>query len=200
MYQILFYVGLICFVIFFVLSVYFFFHNHVKKLMGDVTGHNARHSIAEIRKRHAAKLADFDMTADTDVLEVKNETMMTSFGDDTETTVLPHGDETETDVLSPVETAYTDVLETVDEETELLTDYEETELLIKHEDIERLTDHGETDILTEGQYTTPLRQPGHSGAFEDSEHVTLGESILGQSVQPMPDIFQVEEDAVVVHR
>lgn len=195
MYQILFYVGLICFVIFFVLSVYFFSHNHVKKLMGDVTGHNARHSIAEIRKRHAAKLADFDMTADTDVLEVKNETMMTSFeddnetavlpheddtettvlshGDDAETTVLPRGDDAETDILSPVETAYTEVLETVDEET---------------------------DILTEGQHTTPLRQSGQSHAFEDSRHDTLGESVLGQSVQPMPDIFQVEEDTVVVHR
>lgn len=213
MYQVMYYVGLSGTVIFFLLSVILFFKKNIAKLLGDVTGWNARHAIKKenIQMKETAIEGSFQTDApvkpkrprkrkkqdrvtqllvreeNTEHLQEDEETALLS--EEEATTLL--ADNEITDVLSEEEAT---ILLHTDEATELLHTEEATELLqvqdeptdILYEDINISTEDG-------GSILDDAVEPENLIGDENST------VILSQKEQPMPDIFEVEEDTTVIH-
>ena len=213
MYQVMYYVGLSGTVIFFLLSVILFFKKDIAKLLGDVTGWNARHAIKKenIQMKETAIEGSFQTDApvkpkrprkrkkqdrvtqllvreeNTEHLQEDKETALLS--EEEATTLLAENEIT--DVLSEEEAT---ILLHTDEATELLHTDEATELLqvqdeptdILYEDINISTEDG-------GSILDDAVEPENLIGDENST------VILSQKEQPMPDIFEVEEDTTVIH-
>lgn len=222
MYQVMYYVGLSGTVIFFLLSVILFFKKDIAKLLGDVTGWNARHAIKKenIQMKETAIEGSFQTDApvkpkrprkrkkqdrvtqllvreeNTEHLQADEETALLS--EEEATTLL--ADNEITDVLSEEEAT---ILLHTEEATELLHTEEATELLYTEEATELLQVQDEpTDILYEdinistedgGSILDDAVEPENLIGDENST------VILSQKEQPMPDIFEVEEDTTVIH-
>ena len=222
MYQVMYYVGLSGTVIFFLLSVILFFKKDIAKLLGDVTGWNARHAIKKenIQMKETAIEGSFQTDApvkpkrprkrkkqdrvtqllvreeNTEHLQEDEETALLS--EEEATTLL--ADNEITDVLSEEEAT---ILLHTEEATELLHTEEATELLYTEEATELLQVQDEpTDILYEdinistedgGSILDDAVEPENLIGDENST------VILSQKEQPMPDIFEVEEDTTVIH-
>lgn len=231
MYQVMYYVGLAGTVIFFLLSVILFFRKNIAKLLGDVTGWNARHAIKKenIQMKETAIEGSFQTDApvkpkrprkrkkqdrvtqllvreeNTEPLQADEETVLLS--EEEATTLLAENEIT--DVLSEDEA--TTMLHT-DETTELLHTDEATELLqVQDEATDILMMDEGTDVLTMDEATDILYEDINistedGGSILDdaveSENLIGDENstvILSQKEQPMPDIFEVEEDTTVTH-
>ena len=222
MYQVMYYVGLSGTVIFFLLSVILFFKKDIAKLLGDVTGWNARHAIKKenIQMKETAIEGSFQTDApvkpkrprkrkkqdrvtqllvreeNTEHLQEDEETALLS--EEEATTLLAENEIT--DVLSEEEAT---ILLHTEEATELLHTEEATELLYTEEATELLQVQDEpTDILYEdinistedgGSILDDAVEPENLIGDENST------VILSQKEQPMPDIFEVEEDTTVIH-
>lgn len=222
MYQVMYYVGLSGTVIFFLLSVILFFKKDIAKLLGDVTGWNARHAIKKenIQMKETAIEGSFQTDApvkpkrprkrkkqdrvtqllvreeNTEHLQADEETALLS--EEEATTLLAENEIT--DVLSEEEAT---ILLHTEEATELLHTEEATELLYTEEATELLQVQDEpTDILYEdinistedgGSILDDAVEPENLIGDENST------VILSQKEQPMPDIFEVEEDTTVIH-
>lgn len=240
MYQVMYYVGLSGTVIFFLLSVILFFKKDIAKLLGDVTGWNARHAIKKenIQMKETAIEGSFQTDApvkpkrprkrkkqdrvtqllvreeNTEHLQADEETALLS--EEEATTLL--ADNEITDVLSEEEAT---ILLHTDEATELLHTEEATELLYTEEATELLHTEEATELLHTDEATELLQVQDEptdilyedinistedGGSILDdaveSENLIGDEDstvILSQKEQPMPDIFEVEEDTTVIH-
>lgn len=240
MYQVMYYVGLSGTVIFFLLSVILFFKKDIAKLLGDVTGWNARHAIKKenIQMKETAIEGSFQTDApvkpkrprkrkkqdrvtqllvreeNTEHLQEDEETALLS--EEEATTLL--ADNEITDVLSEEEAT---ILLHTDEATELLHAEEATELLYTEEATELLHTEEATELLHTEEATELLQVQDEptdilyedinistedGGSILDdaveSENLIGDENstvILSQKEQPMPDIFEVEEDTTVIH-
>ena len=240
MYQVMYYVGLSGTVIFFLLSVILFFKKDIAKLLGDVTGWNARHAIKKenIQMKETAIEGSFQTDApvkpkrprkrkkqdrvtqllvreeNTEHLQEDEETALLS--EEEATTLL--ADNEITDVLSEEEAT---ILLHTDEATELLHTEEATELLHTEEATELLHTEEATELLHTDEATELLQVQDEptdilyedinistedGGSILDdaveSENLIGDEDstvILSQKEQPMPDIFEVEEDTTVIH-
>ena len=240
MYQVMYYVGLSGTVIFFLLSVILFFKKDIAKLLGDVTGWNARHAIKKenIQMKETAIEGSFQTDApvkpkrprkrkkqdrvtqllvreeNTEHLQEDKETALLS--EEEATTLLAENEIT--DVLSEEEAT---ILLHTDEATELLHTEEATELLYTEEATELLHTEEATELLHTDEATELLQVQDEptdilyedinistedGGSILDdaveSENLIGDENstvILSQKEQPMPDIFEVEEDTTVIH-
>lgn len=222
MYQVMYYVGLSGTVIFFLLSVILFFKKDIAKLLGDVTGWNARHAIKKenIQMKETAIEGSFQTDApvkpkrprkrkkqdrvtqllvreeNTEHLQEDEETALLS--EEEATTLLAENEIT--DVLSEEEAT---ILLHTDEATELLHTEEATELLHTEEATELLQVQDEpTDILYEDINISTEDGGSILDDAVESENLIGDENstvILSQKEQPMPDIFEVEEDTTVIH-
>lgn len=240
MYQVMYYVGLSGTVIFFLLSVILFFKKDIAKLLGDVTGWNARHAIKKenIQMKETAIEGSFQTDApvkpkrprkrkkqdrvtqllvreeNTEHLQEDEETALLS--EEEATTLL--ADNEITDVLSEEEAT---ILLHTDEATELLHTEEATELLYTEEATELLHTEEATELLHTDEATELLQVQDEPTdiLYEDINISTedggsilddavepenlIGDEnstvILSQKEQPMPDIFEVEEDTTVIH-
>ena len=240
MYQVMYYVGLSGTVIFFLLSVILFFKKDIAKLLGDVTGWNARHAIKKenIQMKETAIEGGFQTDApvkpkrprkrkkqdrvtqllvreeNTEHLQADEETALLS--EEEATTLLAENEIT--DVLSEEEAT---ILLHTDEATELLHTEEATELLHTEEATELLHTEEATELLYTDEATELLQVQDEptdilyedinistedGGSILDdaveSENLIGDENstvILSQKEQPMPDIFEVEEDTTVIH-
>lgn len=231
MYQVMYYVGLSGTVIFFLLSVILFFKKDIAKLLGDVTGWNARHAIKKenIQMKETAIEGSFQTDApvkpkrprkrkkqdrvtqllvreeNTEHLQADEETALLS--EEEATTLLAENEIT--DVLSEEEAT---ILLHTDEATELLHTEEETELLHTEEATELLYTEEATELLQVQDEPTDILYEDINISTEDggsilddaveSENLIGDENstvILSQKEQPMPDIFEVEEDTTVIH-
>ena len=240
MYQVMYYVGLSGTVIFFLLSVILFFKKDIAKLLGDVTGWNARHAIKKenIQMKETAIEGSFQTDApvkpkrprkrkkqdrvtqllireeNTEHLQEDKETALLS--EEEATTLLAENEIT--DVLSEEEATIllhteeaTELLHT-EEATELLYTEEATELLHTEEATELLHTDEATELLQVQDEPTDILYEDINISTEDggsilddaveSENLIGDENstvILSQKEQPMPDIFEVEEDTTVIH-
>ena len=240
MYQVMYYVGLSGTVIFFLLSVILFFKKDIAKLLGDVTGWNARHAIKKenIQMKETAIEGSFQTDApvkpkrprkrkkqdrvtqllvreeNTEHLQADEETALLS--EEEATTLLAENEIT--DVLSEEEATIllhaeeaTELLHT-EEATELLYTEEATELLYTEEATELLHTDEATELLQVQDEPTDILYEDINISTEDggsilddaveSENLIGDENstvILSQKEQPMPDIFEVEEDTTVIH-
>lgn len=231
MYQVMYYVGLSGTVIFFLLSVILFFKKDIAKLLGDVTGWNARHAIKKenIQMKETAIEGGFQTDApvkpkrprkrkkqdrvtqllvreeNTEHLQADEETALLS--EEEATTLLAENEIT--DVLSEEEAT---ILLHTDEATELLHTEEATELLHTEEATELLYTDEATELLQVQDEPTDILYEDINISTEDggsilddaveSENLIGDENstvILSQKEQPMPDIFEVEEDTTVIH-
>ncbi len=231
MYQVMYYVGLSGTVIFFLLSVILFFKKDIAKLLGDVTGWNARHAIKKenIQMKETAIEGGFQTDApvkpkrprkrkkqdrvtqllvreeNTEHLQADEETALLS--EEEATTLLAENEIT--DVLSEEEAT---ILLHTDEATELLHTEEATELLHTEEATELLYTDEATELLQVQDESTDILYEDINISTEDggsilddaveSENLIGDENstvILSQKEQPMPDIFEVEEDTTVIH-
>ncbi len=249
MYQVMYYVGLSGTVIFFLLSVILFFKKDIAKLLGDVTGWNARHAIKKenIQMKETAIEGSFQTDApvkpkrprkrkkqdrvtqllvreeNTEHLQEDEETALLS--EEEATTLLAENEIT--DVLSEEEATIllhteeaTELLHTeeatellyTEEATELLYTEEATELLYTEEATELLHTEEATELLQVQDEPTDILYEDINISTEDggsilddaveSENLIGDENstvILSQKEQPMPDIFEVEEDTTVIH-
>ena len=240
MYQVMYYVGLSGTVIFFLLSVILFFKKDIAKLLGDVTGWNARHAIKKenIQMKETAIEGSFQTDApvkpkrprkrkkqdrvtqllvreeNTEHLQEDEETALLS--EEEATTLL--ADNEITDVLSEEEATIllhtdeaTELLHT-EEATELLYTEEATELLHTEEATELLYTEEATELLQVQDEPTDILYEDINISTEDGGSILddavepenlIGDEnstvILSQKEQPMPDIFEVEEDTTVIH-
>lgn len=222
MYQVMYYVGLAGTVIFFLLSVILFFRKNIAKLLGDVTGWNARHAIKKeniqmketaiegsfqtddpVKPKRPRKRKKQDRVTqllvreeNTEPLQADEETVLLSKED--ATTLLAENEIT--DVLSEDEA--TTMLHT-DETTELLQVQDEaTDILMMDEGTDVLTMDEATDILYEDINISTEDGGSILDDAVESENLIGDENstvILSQKEQPMPDIFEVEEDTTVTH-
>ena len=231
MYQVMYYVGLSGTVIFFLLSVILFFKKDIAKLLGDVTGWNARHAIKKenIQMKETAIEGSFQTDApvkpkrprkrkkqdrvtqllvreeNTEHLQADEETALLS--EEEATTLLAENEIT--DVLSEEEAT---ILLHAEEATELLHTEEATELLYTEEATELLHTDEATELLQVQDEPTDILYEDINISTEDggsilddaveSENLIGDENstvILSQKEQPMPDIFEVEEDTTVIH-
>ena len=231
MYQVMYYVGLSGTVIFFLLSVILFFKKDIAKLLGDVTGWNARHAIKKenIQMKETAIEGSFQTDApvkpkrprkrkkqdrvtqllvreeNTEHLQADEETALLS--EEEATTLLAENEIT--DVLSEEEAT---ILLHTEEATELLHTEEATELLHTEEATELLHTEEATELLQVQDEPTDILYEDINISTEDggsilddaveSENLIGDENstvILSQKEQPMPDIFEVEEDTTVIH-
>ena len=231
MYQVMYYVGLSGTVIFFLLSVILFFKKDIAKLLGDVTGWNARHAIKKenIQMKETAIEGSFQTDApvkpkrprkrkkqdrvtqllvreeNTEHLQADEETALLS--EEEATTLLAENEIT--DVLSEEEAT---ILLHTEEATELLHTEEATELLHTEEATELLHTDEATELLQVQDEPTDILYEDINISTEDggsilddaveSENLIGDENstvILSQKEQPMPDIFEVEEDTTVIH-
>lgn len=213
MYQVMYYVGLSGTVIFFLLSVILFFKKDIAKLLGDVTGWNARHAIkkeniqmketaiegsfqtdAPVKPKRPRKRKKQDRVTQLLVREENTEHLQ----EDEETALL--SEEEATTLLA--ENEITDVL-SEEEATILLHTDEATELLYTEEATELLQVQDEpTDILYEDINISTEDGGSILDDAVESENLIGDENstvILSQKEQPMPDIFEVEEDTTVIH-
>lgn len=242
MYQIMFYVGLGCSILFFILSCILFVRNNVAKLIGDVTGWNAKRAIKEINKKGAEEISKKEaIRPETSKVLIQNEEVTTGMlkkpeeteeektdvlasnaqlSQDEETDILnlePEMDQ-ETELLREEETELlaeeeTDVL--VESATEFLIQEEATDILYEEVNISQggfdsilngatdLTDRTEAEnafteklttdvVIGTEDLTTVLKSNVQDGVYAPTDMLT-GEE------QPIPDIFEVEEDTMVVH-
>lgn len=231
MYQVMYYVGLSGTVIFFLLSVILFFKKDIAKLLGDVTGWNARHAIKKenIQMKETAIEGSFQTDApvkpkrprkrkkqdrvtqllvreeNTEHLQADEETALLS--EEEATTLLAENEIT--DVLSEEEAT---ILLHTDEATELLYTEEATELLHTEEATELLHTDEATELLQVQDEPTDILYEDINISTEDGGSILddavepenlIGDEnstvILSQKEQPMPDIFEVEEDTTVIH-
>lgn len=237
MYQIMFYAGLGCSVLFFILSIIVFVRNNVAKLIGDVTGINAKRAIKELNKKGAESISKTEaIRPETSKVLVQNEDMSTGGLRNSEL----EQEEDKTDVLTVDKEASqdekTDILNSdmktellADGETELLMDEETdvlvggaTEFLMQEEATEVLFEEinvsrGESDSILNGAtdltggledgFTERLTSDAVMDAADLTtvlssnvpEGVYAPTDLLTGEEQPIPDIFEVEEDTLVVH-
>ena len=200
MYQIIFYVGLSGAIIFFLLSVLLFVKNDVAKLIGDVSGWNAKKAIKRLNQEGVEDISKKDaIRPDTSKILVRSEG--SSVSTDEKTDIL---DQT-TDVLYE---EVTDVLNLVDDdlvlnqtdETDILRPEEETDILRQNGETDVLSLDGETDVLIRDEATDILYEEVNI-SFDEKDSILNATLDMGQmeKEKPMPDIFEVEEDITVVH-
>ena len=185
MYEILFYVGIILAGIFFVLAIVFFVKDHIAKIIGDLTGWNAKKEIKKMNQKGVQAVAKKEMAiAQREEIIVKDVELSgemiaaESMIDEEETVLLS---EEETTLLAEEETTLLD-----SEETILLTE-EETELLVAEE---------ETILLTQ---KTELLDSEETTLLYAKENLSKEDGYSVEEHLSMPSIFEVEEDSVIVH-
>lgn len=200
MYQIIFYVGLSGAIIFFLLSVLLFVKNDVAKLIGDVSGWNAKKAIKRLNQEGVEDISKKDaIRPDTSKILVRSEG--SSVSTDEKTDILDQA----TDVLYE---EVTDVLNLVDDdlvlnqtdETDILRPEEETDILRQNGETDVLSLDGETDVLIRDEATDILYEEVNI-SFDEKDSILNATLDMGQmeKEKPMPDIFEVEEDITVVH-
>lgn len=200
MYQIIFYVGLSGAIIFFLLSVLLFVKNDVAKLIGDVSGWNAKKAIKRLNQEGVEDISKKDaIRPDTSKILVRSEG--SSVSTDEKTDILDQA----TDVLYE---EVTDVLNLVDDdlvlnqtdETDVLRPEEETDILRQNGETDVLSLDGETDVLIRDEATDILYEEVNI-SFDENDSILNATLDMGQmeKEKPMPDIFEVEEDITVVH-
>lgn len=200
MYQIIFYVGLSGAIIFFLLSVLLFVKNDVAKLIGDVSGWNAKKAIKRLNQEGVEDISKKDaIRPDTSKILVRSEG--SSVSTDEKTDILDQA----TDVLYE---EVTDVLNLVDDdlvlnqtdETDILRPEEETDILRQNGETDVLSLDGETDVLIRDEATDILYEEVNI-SFDENDSILNATLDMGQmeKEKPMPDIFEVEEDITVVH-
>ena len=254
MFQIMYYAGLALTLIFLVLSIVFFVKNNVAKLIGDVTGWNARKAIKVINKKGAeeksktqaiksdvskvlvrdegsseqtqnpmekkTKRSTTETVRETEnglggepagSFQVEEDMVVLADSDEEVTTLLETGDEA-TAVLAEEETT---LLETGEEETTVLAE-EETTLLQAGEEETTVLAEEETTLLQAGDEETTVLTEQETVMVADGSNSILNQVMdystmavkpkIQKSVTlsadeqiPIPDIFEVEEDATVVH-
>lgn len=200
MYQIIFYVGLSGAIIFFLLSVLLFIKNDVAKLIGDVSGWNAKRAIKRLNQEGVEDISKKDaIRPDTSKILVRSEGG--SVSTDEKTDILDQSTdvlyEEVTDVLNPVDDAL--VLNQADE-TDILRPEEETDILRQSGETDVLSRDGETDVLIRDEATDILYEEVNI-SFDEKDSILNATLDMGQmeKEKPMPDIFEVEEDITVVH-
>lgn len=209
MYQIIFYVGLSGAIIFFLLSVLLFIKNDVAKLIGDVSGWNAKRAIKRLNQEGVEDISKKDaIRPATSKILVRSEGG--SVSTDEKTDILDQSTdvlyEEVTDVLNPVDDALvlnqadeTDILRP-EEETDVLRSEEETDVLRQSGETDVLSRDGETDVLIRDEATDILYGEVNI-SFDEKDSILNATLDVGQmeKEKPMPDIFEVEEDITVVH-
>lgn len=200
MYQIIFYVGLSGAIIFFLLSVLLFIKNDVAKLIGDVSGWNAKRAIKRLNQEGVEDISKKDaIRPDTSKILVRSEGG--SVSTDEKTDILDQSTdvlyEEVTDVLNPVDDAF--VLNQA-AETDILRPEEETDVLRQSGETDVLSLDGETDVLIRDEATDILYEEVNI-SFDEKDSILNANLDMGQmeKEKPMPDIFEVEEDITVVH-
>ncbi len=202
MYEIMFYVGLVLALFFLIISIILFVRNHVAKLIGDVTGWNAKKAIRAMNEKNSVN-ARSELTGPLEVKEVATEVGMTAEGNDEETALLA-GEET----ALLTEEEETTLL--AGEETTLLTEEEETTLLAG-EETTLLMEEEETTLLA-GEETTLLSADEETALLTGEETALLAADagqrrpkadslteLLAEETTCVTDIFQVEEDITITH-
>lgn len=233
MFKVMFYGGFVLAVICLILSIVFFIRNDVAKLIGDVTGWNARKAIRKLNKKGAEDISKTEAIK-TEVSKVLVHSASTTgalhiMSDASDKPAEPKkrrksrrgmpGDE-KTDVLSekpivdrPVREIFQPEEDMIvlagcettkegnsagsvysalvdNEETGVLSGDEETDLLADNEKTSVLPGDEETDLLADGEKTSVL-----SSGLEDA----MKKIIAVPEEKPLPAIFDVEEEATVVH-
>lgn len=204
MYEIIFYVGLVSTGIFLLLSILLFVKNDVFKLIGDVTGWNAKKALKRMHKETPAASVGLKESVKATGKKIEKDSKRKAAEDKK----APEDPEEETELL-PV----TEGMESFPEEepTDLLPTGEEMELL-SHEEATELLTGEETEILSGNEPTTVLRETATGDEvttvlYEESVHILSdsGISILDQArPMEMPDSvsdklqFAATEDAITM--
>jgi hypothetical protein len=176
MYKIMFYGGLVCFIIGFVVSVVLFVRNHVAKILGDISGHNAKKAMKGIQKEREAK----EQPVAQNIQESKEKRKNRRF--------FWKGREEGTDILLNRE-----------EKTDMLSEtIEKTDVLLKHEE--------KKDVLLKGEEKTDLlpKQTERAATLLKQAQAVMEDTAEEKSLIPQVEekevsgIFQIEEDMTVL--
>ena len=184
MYEIMFYTGLVLFVIGFIVTAVLFVKNHVAKTIGDFTGYNAKKAVKKLQEERAEKMQNvepvkFDVPRSKKLQKTKKrkvkedvdiegffetEEDITVFGGEVVTqmpkTVLDEEDDMDkddevTDLLYDDSEEQTDILGE-DVATEVLAEEEMTDVLTDKEMTDDLADKEMTEVLVEDEMTSVL--------------------------------------------
>lgn len=194
MYQMMFYVGLAGMIVFLVAAIILFFYNDVAKLLGDVTGWNAKRGIRE-ETQHAAQRVEVNVSQKEKRMRRKQKRPKTE-------------EVTELLVRDAIEDEVTMIL-TEDEKTELLKNDDATDVLME-DATDVLSEDEVTDILINEEVTDVLFENINissedngsildGAVLSDLEGIAPERKLTRQTELPMPDIFVVEEDTTITH-
>ena len=234
MFRIMFWAGLAFTVLFLLLSIILFVKNDVAKLIGDVTGWNARRAIKKINARGAEEISK-TQAIKTEVSRVLVHSVYTTKPIHKKLELKPKQSimaaiheaqgkpveevfraEEEMIVLAGQETAGTEGEKMADDEiTAILGEEDETTVLPKEEGTAASGEENELAAVQEEEVTTVLGEEDELTTVLGEELTTvLGEEdelttvlsegeeatrmLIGEE-KPLPDIFEVEDQATVVH-
>jgi len=225
MFKVMFYGGLALAVICLILSVVLFIKNDVAKLIGDVTGWNARRAIKKLNKKGAEDVSKTEAiktevskvlvhsasttgtlqtvtnTSDKLAEPKKRRKSRRSMPEDEKTDILqqiPAPERPVREIFQPEEEM---IVLAGNEETSLLADNEETSVLSGDEETSLLADNEETSVLSGDEETSLLADNEETSVLSGNPQDAMKEAttILIREEKPLPAIFDVEEETTVVH-
>ena len=170
MYQIMFYVGLVCTFVFLIASVILFIKNDVRKKIGDLTGANARKEIKKLNEEMQSNQERMEALSD------HNNKINFQITEDAPETEKPQKKKrfSAKKTVSKQDEA-TDLL-LQDEKTDLLAEDEVTSRLSADEATDVLNRDEAADVLSEERVTDVLVQDALSHYEEDATDVLMQES------------------------
>ena len=179
MYEIMFYTGLVLFVIGFIVTAVLFVKNHVAKTIGDLTGYNAKKAVKKLQEERAEKMQNvepvkFDVPRSkklqkTKKRKVKEDVDIEGFFE-TEEDITVFGGEVVTQMPKTVLDEEDD-MDKDDEVTDLLYDDSEEQSDILGEDVatEVLAEEEMTDDLADKEMTDDLDEDEMTSILADEE-------------------------------
>lgn len=236
MFRIMFLAGLAFTILFLLLSIILFVKNDVAKLIGDITGWNARRAIKKINTRGAEEISK-PQAIKTEVSKVLVHSVDTTNPIHKKLELKPKQSimaaiheaqgkpvEEEMIVLVGQEVAGAEGEKMADDEiTAILGEEDETTVLPKEEgtaasgeenELTAVLEEEVTTVLGEGEELTTVLGEEPTTVLSEGDELTavLGEeltTVLGEGEEatrmligeekPLPDIFEVEDQATVVH-
>lgn len=176
----MFYLGMILSIFFLILSIILYVQNDVGKLIGDLTGWNAKISIKKmqkVNKKGSAKInvVKANIPLDGELLTEKKEEKWTTGEEATE--LLDNSKE---------------IAKTEELKEELSEEEPETEVLPETME-EQLSEENETMLLSKKQPTKRLEKDWQETRVLNMENAMYGEEL------PLPDLFMVQMAETVIH-
>lgn len=191
MYQIMFYVGLVCTFVFLIASVILFIKNDVRKKIGDLTGANARKEIKKLNEEMQSNQERMEALSD------HNNKINFQITEDAPETEKPQKKKrfSAKKTVSKQDEA-TDLL-LQDEKTDLLAEDEVTSRLSADEATDVLNRDEAADVLSEERVTDVLVQDALSHYEEDATDVLMQESTDVLYGEAATDVLTDEATAVL---